>query len=68
MYKLLEDYLKDKLNWSKLEVQSYNIQGNTCICVYKYYSGHTESTIYDNKEEVNIWDLLEFTYLKLTII
>jgi hypothetical protein len=65
MYELLKDYLKEKLNWSKLEVQNYNIEGSTCICIYKYYSGSTESYIYNNKEEINIWDLLNFTYSKL---
>lgn len=60
MYKLLEDYLNEVLFVSKPKVQSFKTEGNICIC---FYIGE-----YDNdykKSEINIWELLDFTYSKI---
>ena len=62
MYKLLRDYLYNQYGFKDIEIQSYNIEGNICICIYSYYSGNTESIIYDITESINIWNVLDFVY------
>lgn len=62
MYKLLENYLNEIMLVSNPIVQSFNTEGNICIYVWigEYDNDYTQS-------EINIWDLLDFTYSKLTV-
>ena len=48
MYKLLEDYLNEILFISKPKVQSFKIEGNTCIYVWigDYDNDYTKSEYY----------------------
>jgi len=59
MYDLLEDYLYEVENVSKPKVSSFNMEGNTCIYVWKgeYDNDYTKSS-------VDVWTLLIFVYNK----
>jgi hypothetical protein len=64
MNSLIEDYLKERLSWSDLQVQKLFIKDTTCTCVYKYYHGGIGDTIENNIIRINVWELLNYVYNK----
>ena len=53
MYKLIENYLYEVQNILKPRVQSYNVEGQSVIFVFRHeYSNE------DSKDKLSIWDLM----------